>query len=120
MTRTLTASGRMGALGVLAILLGVIVTALPAHAISRYTSTAMSCPQIYSVIGAEGEVVLRWVQPPDIQRFDRFVANRSFCGPTETTVPFTVPAAGNTACTVYRCGHCERDPDDLFSFFSCR
>ncbi len=61
------------------VLLGLLLAASQAHAISRYNSTSMSCADIGAVVRAEGAVVLRWKQPPDIQRFDRFVAHTGFC-----------------------------------------
>ncbi len=98
------------------VLLGLLLAASQAHAISRYNSTSMSCADIGAVVRAEGAVVLRWKQPPDIQRFDRFVAHTGFCSWGERAVRSSVPSADHRSCTVYNCKRC--DPDDIFGFFS--
>jgi hypothetical protein len=103
------------------ILLGLLLVATEAQAISRYSATSLSCARIQAIAEAEGAALMRWVQPPDIQRYDRIVANRRFCFAGETTVPSTVPSADTAACPVYICKHCfrERDEDTGFSTLEC-
>jgi hypothetical protein len=85
-----------------------------AQAISRYDPTTMSCSAIQALIQEEGAVILRWIQPPNILRFDRFVAGNQYCGTEERATPSTVPSADGTECQVYACKHF--DPSDLFWF----
>jgi hypothetical protein len=96
------------------IALGLTLIAADAHAITRYYSTSMTCATIQATVQADGEAILRWIQPPDILRYDRYVANRSYCDFNERLDQTTVPAADTTACPVYRCKRF--DPNDLFPF----
>lgn len=75
-----------------------------AHAISRYTSTSMSCAQAQSVIRNEGAAILRWRSPTSgVQRYDRFVLNDDFCGVDEEATSTSVPTADRKSCPLYNC-----------------
>jgi len=90
---------------------------IPAEAqtISRYNPTSMSCGAIQAVIDAEGVVILRWVQPPNILRYDRFVAGNQYCGIEERVSASDVPSADQAKCQVYVCRRFE--PRDFFFLF---
>ncbi len=91
------------------VLFGLCLAAVEAQAISRYKSTSMSCASIHGVVATEGAVILRWTQPPDIQRFDRFVQHSGFCDAGERAVRSSVPSADYQFCPVNRCRQCERN-----------
>ncbi len=104
-----------------AVVLSMLLAASQAHAISRYNSTSMSCARIHAAVQTEGAVILRWTQPPDILRFDRYVAHTGFCSWGERAVRTTVPSADRSSCAVRNCKRCDRDDDFGFFFsFDCR
>jgi hypothetical protein len=78
-----------------------------AQAISRYTSTAMSCGSVKSVVRNEGAVILRWSKSGQ-PMYGRFVASSGYCDPGERAVPASVPSAGGQ-CTVKKCKRCDFD-----------
>ena len=96
---------------------GIALCLLPvsfeAHAISRYTSTSMTCASIQATIRAEGAAIFRWTQPPNIQRFDRFVASSRNCFFGERAQVTFIPSADTQSCAVFECRRSECD-DDLF------
>lgn len=100
------------------VVLGLLLATGEAQAITRYTSTAMSCAAIHSRINAEGAVILRWTQAPNIQRYNRFVASTDQCYGTQVAVPTTVPAADTPNCHVNICKQCR--PYDLFDLLNGR
>jgi hypothetical protein len=80
-----------------------------AQAISRYTSTAMSCSAVKSVVSHEGAVILRWTSSQTGNpRWARFVRSSSYCDPGERAVPASVPSASGN-CTVKKCRRCDID-----------
>jgi hypothetical protein len=85
-----------------------------AQAISRYTSTSMSCASIRSTIQSEGAVILQWRSSQGNPRYDRFVANSSFCDRNKRAVVATVPSSDKKSCSVKICRRCERDDDQFF------
>ena len=103
-----------------AVLLYLFMAGTEAQAISRYNIASMSCADIHATVRAEGAVILRWIQPPDILRYDRFVDNFGFCGVGEGVVPFRVPSASNGPCSVNVCRRCERDRGFINRPFICR
>jgi len=105
-------------LKVATVLLSLLLAGTEAQAISRYNSTSMSCADIRTTVRAEGAVILRWIQAPDILRYDRFVEHNGFCGSSEWAVPFRFPSANGRSCTAYVCKHC--DWGDRYSFWRCR
>jgi hypothetical protein len=80
-----------------------------AHAISRYTSTSMSCASIKSAIRSEDAVILRWKSSQGNPRYDRFVANSGYCDHRERAVPAYVPSSDQKSCAVKNCRRCDRD-----------
>jgi hypothetical protein len=86
-----------------------------AQAISRYTSTAMSCSAVKSVVRNEGAVILRWTsKQTGNPLWGRFVRSSPYCDPNEIAVPASVPSASGS-CTVKKCKRC--DFDDRFGRF---
>jgi hypothetical protein len=80
-----------------------------AQAISRYTSTSMSCSAVKSVVSNEGAVILRWTSgQTGNPRWARFVRSSSYCDPGERAIPASVPSASGT-CTVKKCRRCDID-----------
>lgn len=80
-----------------------------AQAISRFTSTSMSCGAVQSVVRNQGAVILRWTSPQTGNpRWGRFVASSRYCDPNERAVRTSVPSAGGS-CTVRRCQRCDFD-----------
>jgi hypothetical protein len=80
-----------------------------AQAISRYTSTSMSCSAVKSVVSNEGAVILRWTSgQTGNPRWARFVRSSSYCDPNERAVPASVPSASGS-CTVKKCKRCDFD-----------
>ncbi|MHA1158978.1 MAG: hypothetical protein ACTSP2_09605 [Alphaproteobacteria bacterium] len=102
------------------LVLGVVFAATQASAISRYNSKSMSCTAIQAAVLSEGAVILRWKQPPNIQRYDRFVAHSGYCGPGEVAVPSSVPSAILPVCPVLECKRCKPDTFGLFLRWSCQ
>lgn len=100
-------------LKVAAVALCLLPASFQAHAISRYTSTAMSCPAIQQKISVEGAAIFRWTQKPDISRYGRYVAGNGYCDPGERAEWTRIPAKGTPSCPVLECKH--YDPcDDPF------
>lgn len=87
---------------------GVLVLSAQAHAINRYTSTSMSCAEVSSTISREGAAIMRYTSPRTGNLlYDRYVANRSFCDPGQTTRRVSIPTAGQQSCLVNRCEQIE-------------
>jgi hypothetical protein len=74
-----------------------------AHAISRYSSTKMSCNSIRATVQAEGAAIFRWKQQPDLDRFDRLVAHTGYCLWGELATPTDIPSADSKHCMVLNC-----------------
>jgi hypothetical protein len=93
------------------IALCVIPIATQALAISRYQSKSMSCANINATIANEGAAIFRWTQPPDIDRFGKFVRNVGYCFRGEEANYAYIPSADNAKCPVLEC---QPEDDDLF------
>lgn len=79
-----------------------------AHAINRYTSTSMACSKVKATISREGAAIMRYTSPrTGVLRYDRYVANRSFCQPGETIEWTSIPTADQKNCRVNRCKEIE-------------
>ena len=77
-----------------------LLFATGAGAQGRPSTVAMTCPQAASLVARAGGIVLG----TGGYTYDRFVANRSFCQPTEVTERAFVPTRETPACFVgYRC-----------------
>jgi hypothetical protein len=97
----------------------LLLAALPAQAISRYSSTRMSCGQIRAAIGTEGAAIMRYqsARAPGHTMFDRYVRDDRFCEYEEYAKLVFIPAADTPECPVYRCEKIELDD---FPFFRHR
>ncbi|MDN5928806.1 MAG: hypothetical protein L0I29_17195 [Hyphomicrobiales bacterium] len=83
----------------------LVLAAFPAHAISRYNSTGMSCAQAHEHILREGAVILRYrsARHPDLPLYDRYVSSDRMCDIGHGTVIDTVPTRDNPRCVVLKC-----------------
>jgi hypothetical protein len=82
-----------------------------AFAISRHQSVSMSCANIKGIIASEGAAIFRWTQPPNIDRFGKFVRNGAYCFIGEEVKYAYIPSADNSKCPVLEC---QPEDDDLF------
>ena len=89
---------------------GIVVAAAPALAQSRPSTLRMSCTAANRLVSARGAIVLSTGR----DLYDRYVANRSFCLPDETTKPAFVPAGDNPQCFIGY--YCERVDDEFDRF----
>jgi hypothetical protein len=89
----------------LAILLPALLLAGEAFAISRYQTTSMSCARVQAAVRNDGAAILRYAAPdnPSIERYDRYVRDRSFCSSTQRADIKSVPAADTRNCPVRKC-----------------
>jgi hypothetical protein len=79
-----------------------------AHAINRYTSTSMTCSEVAATISREGAAIMRWTGARTGNLvYDRYVRNRQFCQPNQTTQRKYIPTADVPGCPVYRCKEIE-------------
>ena len=87
----------------------ILMTVAGANAQGRPSTIGMTCLQAGSLVARAGGVVLG----TGGYTYDRFVANRSFCQPTEVTQRAFVPTRETPSCFVgYRC--IEPSRDDFF------
>lgn len=78
--------------------------AVEAHAVNRYTSTAMTCAEVSATIAREGAAIMRYTAPRTGNLiYDRYVRNRQFCQPNGTTQRVYIPTSDQPACPVNRC-----------------
>lgn len=88
----------------LALSLLIATAATTASAQPRASTVNMSCGQARRIVATHGAAVLG----TGGYTYDRFVADRRFCQPTETTEPAWVPAGDTPQCFVgYRCKEIE-------------
>ncbi|NGO54441.1 hypothetical protein [Allomesorhizobium camelthorni] len=87
----------------IALCLALVATA--AHAISRYTSTSMSCAEIKATLQSEGAAILQWrsTRNPSLPLYGRFVVNRRFCQSEQVADTTFVPARDTKSCLVRKC-----------------
>jgi hypothetical protein len=75
-----------------------------AHAISRYTSTSMTCSKVQATINREGAAIMQYRSPrTGLPLYDRYVKNRLFCPGGQTTDWSSIPTSDKKSCRVYRC-----------------
>jgi hypothetical protein len=74
-----------------------------AHAISKYTTTSMSCAAIQAAVMSEGAVILQWRSPRNLPLYGRYVAARRYCQPEQVAETAFVPSRGGTSCLVRKC-----------------
>jgi hypothetical protein len=91
----------------------LLLAAFPAQAISRYNTQTMSCDRTQQTVAREGAVILRYTSPvTGNPRYDRYVANGSFCDGSHYAQQAYVPTADTHRCVVLVCK--ERSDDDVF------
>lgn len=85
--------------------LSLLLVADQAHAISRYTSTSMSCARVQQTIRQDGAAIMRYgsTRNPGLQLYGRYVADRRYCEWGEAAVSTTIPAADRQNCPVREC-----------------
>ena len=77
-----------------------LISSGAALAQGRPNSTALTCAQAAGLVKAYGAVVMS----TGPITYDRYVAHRGFCTPTQYTVPDWVPTRDSNACFIgYRC-----------------
>ena len=80
------------------------LTAVEGHAIDRYTSTSMTCAAANATIASQGAAIMSHQSARTGNLiYDRYVRNRQFCQPNETTVRAWIPTSDRKSCPVYRC-----------------
>jgi hypothetical protein len=96
--------------------LGMIAFAADAHAISRYTSTSMSCDRVQDIIYRDGAALMRYrsTRNPSLQLYGRYVVDRRFCKSDEIIDYVSIPAADTRHCPVRQCKHYDLDDDPFF------
>ena len=96
--------------------MALVMFAADAHAISRYTSTSMSCAKVQATIQREGAVIMRYTSKntPGLPLYGRYVADGRYCDSSEAALPKWIPASDTAQCPVYECKPVDFDDDDLF------
>ena len=94
----------------------LLAATVPAGAISRYSTSDLSCGEVKGRIQSEGAVILRFRSTvnPSIPRFGRYVSNTGFCEPSEWAAFASVPTADNKTCPVRECQTYDRDDFELW------
>jgi len=89
----------------LAILFPALLLAGEASAISRYQTNSMSCASVQAAVTTDGVAILRYAAPDNrsIERYDRYVRDKSFCSSSQRAELKSVPTADNRACPVRKC-----------------
>ncbi len=95
----------------MAVLCGLVVSLAlfpaDAQAINRYTSTSMTCSGVTAAINRDGAAIMRYTSKSGAPLYDRYVKNRKFCKPEETTQRAYIPTSDLPACSVNRCKQIE-------------
>lgn len=106
---TRTRSPRRHGAALAALVVPGLLAASPAGAQGRPSTTDMTCARAAGLVRRAGGIVLG----TGGFTYDRFVAQRGFCEPTEVTKPAFVPTRDTPSCPVgYRC--IEPSRDDLW------
>jgi hypothetical protein len=97
----------------LIILATMVLTSLPAHAISRYNSTSMSCEEVKATIRQDGAAIMRYRSTfnPSLELYGRYVRNDLFCQHEERAETVFIPSADRKSCPVYECKTIDIDDD---------
>ncbi len=97
----------------LVILATALLVSLPAHAITRYNSTSMSCEEVKAVIRADGAAIMRYrsTRNPSLQLYGRYVRDDRFCRQEERAETVFIPSADRRSCPVYECKTVDFDDD---------
>lgn len=85
--------------------LSILLLSVPAHAISRYNLTGMTCEGARQTIRSEGAVILRYPSKnvAGMTLYDRYVRNSRHCDPGEYAEWNYVPTKNNPRCPVLAC-----------------
>lgn len=83
----------------------ILAAPAQAQAVSRYTSTAMSCAAAQAAIAREGAVILRHrsSRKPGLVLYDRYVAGDWQCPTGHRAARAYVPTADALSCPVMNC-----------------
>lgn len=94
------------------LLLATLATAGEAAAISRYTSTTLTCEAARDKVLREGAVIFRHgsTRVPGMTLYDRFVRGARYCNSHEIPVRATVPTRDRDRCPMLVCR--PYDPED--------
>lgn len=89
----------------IAIILPLLLVAADASAISRHNIAGMTCAKVQAVVQSEGAAILNYrsARNPALPLYDRFVSDRSYCGPAEIANRTSVPTADRKSCPVRNC-----------------
>ncbi|MBW8636546.1 hypothetical protein K1W69_05025 [Hoeflea sp. WL0058] len=87
--------------------------AMPAHALSRYDSTRLSCARIQEILKSEGAAVLRYPSPriPALTLYDTYAFHSGYCGYDQYAKPSYVPSQDRKRCPVRVCTDNSRTGD---------
>ena len=81
------------------IALCIFLAPAPAHAISRYLSTSMTCQRVHALILQQGAVILQHKSTRTGNLlYDRYVVDPRFCSGGETTDWVSVPTKDTKSC----------------------
>ena len=96
------------------LLIPLLLLTAEAQAISRHTSTSMSCDRVQATIRNEGVAIMRYQSKrvPGLQLFGRYVADGRYCNSDEAALPAYIRASDTDSCPVRECKHVDFDDDD--------
>ncbi|SFK43521.1 hypothetical protein SAMN04488498_106149 [Mesorhizobium albiziae] len=91
----------------------VFLSAMPAHAITRYNSTSMRCDEVRATIRRDGAAIMRYrsQRNPSLQLYGRYVRDDRFCQQEEMAETVFIPSADRKSCPVYECKTFDFDDD---------
>tara|TARA_R110000751_G_scaffold10055_2_gene37338 strand:- start:174687 stop:174995 length:309 start_codon:yes stop_codon:yes gene_type:complete len=83
----------------------LLAVSMPAQAINRYDTAALTCQRIQAILQSEGSAILRYPSPRNSQLtlYDVYVMNPVFCQSGEHAVSAFVPSSDNKRCRVRQC-----------------
>lgn len=88
-------------------LLAIVIVGITAdaHAISRFSSTSMSCAEVQETIRQEGAAIMRYIskRTPGLPLYGRYVSSRQFCDIDEHTESVVIRAGDTDRCPVLEC-----------------
>ena len=93
----------------------LFLSAMPAQAISRYDSTAMSCGEVQATIHADGAAIMRYQSTlnPSLPLFGRYVRSDLYCEFDEWANTVYIPASDARHCAVYECEKRDFNDDEI-------
>lgn len=95
----------------IALAICLLAVSMPAQAINRYDTSALTCQRIKEILQSEGSAVLRYPSPRNAQLtlYDVYVMNPVFCQSGEYAKAATVPSSDNKRCRVRQCVQTQSD-----------